>query len=289
MSIELKKVSYIYMPKSPFERQALRDVSLTIEEGSFIAIAGHTGSGKSTLVQHLNGLLQPSSGNVLIDGVDLADKSKTGRRLAQAARRKVGMVFQYPEQQLFEETVAADVAFGPRNQGLSEEELTQRVRESLELVGLDYEACKDCSPYQLSGGQKRRVAIAGVLALRPKYLVLDEPTAGLDPKGREELLHTICRLHEEWNLSIVFISHSMEDIARFAKFVAIMKQGSMVLYDTPQRAFQQTELLRDAGLKPPHITMLLHKIRQAGIDVDDTVIEAAEGIRKLKEAMKHVK
>lgn len=289
MSIELKEVNYVYMPKTPFERQALKNVSLTIEEGSFLAIAGHTGSGKSTLVQHLNGLMQPSSGYVLVDGTDLADKSKAGRRQVQAARRKVGMVFQYPEQQLFEETIAADVAFGPKNQGLSGDELVRRVREALELVGLDYETFKERSPYQLSGGQKRRVAIAGVLALHPKYLVLDEPTAGLDPMGREELIRMICRLHKEWNLSIVFISHSMEDIARLADSVVIMKQGEMVLHDTPQRAFQQTGLLHDAGLKPPHITTLLHKIRQAGIAADDTAIEAAEGIRKLKEVLTHVK
>lgn len=289
MSIELNHVSYVYMPKSPFERQALNDISLTIEEGSFLAIAGHTGSGKSTLVQHLNGLMLPSSGKVLVDGTDLSDKSKAGRQSVQAARRKVGMVFQYPEQQLFEETAAADVAFGPKNQGLSGDELARRVREAMELVGLDYETFKDRSPYQLSGGQKRRVAIAGVLALHPKYLVLDEPMAGLDPTGREELIRTICRLHKEWNLSIVFISHSMEDIARLADVVVILKQGKMILHDTPQLVFQQAELLHDAGLKPPHITTLLHKIRQAGIKVDDTAIEAAEGIRKLKEAITHVK
>lgn len=289
MSIELKEVSYVYMPKTPFERQALRDVSLTIEEGSFIAVAGHTGSGKSTLVQHLNGLLQPSAGKVLVDGIDLADSSKAARQAVQDARRKVGMVFQYPEQQLFEETVAADVAFGPQNQGLYGDELARCVCEAMELVGLDYETFKDRSPYQLSGGQKRRAAIAGVLALHPKYLVLDEPTAGLDPVGREALIRTICRLHKEWNLSIVFISHSMKDIARLADYVAIMKQGEMVLYDTPQKVFQQADLLHDAGLKLPHITSLLRKIRQAGIDVDDTAIETAAGIRSLKEALKHVK
>ena len=289
MSIELKEVSYVYMPKTPFERQALKNVSLTIEEGSFIAVAGHTGSGKSTLVQHLNGLLHPSAGKVLVDGIDLADSSKAARQAVQDARRKVGMVFQYPEQQLFEETVAADVAFGPQNQGLSGDELARRVCEAMELAGLDYETFKDRSPYQLSGGQKRRAAIAGVLALRPKYLVLDEPTAGLDPVGREALIRTICRLHKEWNLSIVFISHSMEDIARLADYVAIMKQGEMVLYDAPQKVFQQADLLHDAGLKLPHITSLLRKIRQAGIDVDDTAIETAAGIRSLKEALKHVK
>lgn len=289
MSIELKEVSYIYMPKTPFERQALRNVSLTVEEGSFIAIAGHTGSGKSTLIQHMNGLIQPSSGKVLIDGIDLANKSKAGEKAIRTARGKVGMVFQYPEQQLFEETVAADVAFGPQNQGVSGDELTKRVREALDLVGIDYDTYKERSPYQLSGGQKRRVAIAGVLALHPKYLILDEPTAGLDPIGREELIHTICKLHKEWKISIVFISHSMEDIARIADFVAIMKQGEMILYDTPRKVFKQTEVLHGAGLKPPHITELLNKIRQIGIAVDDTAIEPVEGIRRIKEALTHAK
>ena len=289
MSIELKEVSYIYMPKTPFERQALRNVSLTVEEGSFIAIAGHTGSGKSTLIQHMNGLIQPSSGKVLIDGINLADKSKAGEKAIRTARGKVGMVFQYPEQQLFEETVAADVAFGPQNQGVSGDELTKRVREALDLVGIDYDTYKERSPYQLSGGQKRRVAIAGVLALHPKYLILDEPTAGLDPIGREELIHTICKLHKEWKISIVFISHSMEDIARLADFVAIMKQGEMILYDTPQKVFKQTEVLHGAGLKTPHITELLNKIRQIGIAVDDTAIEPVEGIHRIKEALTHAK
>ena len=242
MSIELKQVSYTYMPKTPYEHKALDAVSFTLEEGSFTAIAGHTGSGKSTLVQHLNGLLHPENGQVLVDGTDLAASSKQGRKEAMAARNKVGMVFQYPEQQLFEETIAADIAFGPKNQGIEGKELEERIKESMELMGLAYDEFKDRSPFQLSGGQKRRVAIAGVLALHPKYLVLDEPTAGLDPLGREALIQTICKLHKKWKLTIVFVSHNMEDIARLADSVIIMNHGKMAIKAAPQEAFMQTEL-----------------------------------------------
>ena len=231
MSIEVKNVTYVYMPKTPFERVALADVSLTIPEGSFTAIAGHTGSGKSTLVQHLNGLLTPTSGAVLVDGVNIGDKSKTGRQQAQTARQQVGMVFQYAEHQLFEESIAADIAFGPANQELSAEEIDQRVREAMGIVGLDYDTYHDRSPFSLSGGQMRRAAIAGVLAMRPKYLVLDEPAAGLDPSGREELLQQIKRLHKEQNMTIVMVSHSMEYIAKLADNVIIMAQGKVYWID----------------------------------------------------------
>lgn len=287
MSIELKQVSYTYMPKTPFERQALREVSLTIEEGSFTAIAGHTGSGKSTLVQHLNGLLTPTSGQVLVDGINLAGSSKAGREQARRARQQVGMVFQYPEQQLFEETIAADVAFGPQNQGLSGEALEQRVREAMELVELDYDKYKDRSPFQLSGGQKRRAAIAGVLALHPRYLVLDEPTAGLDPCGRESLIRTICALKKKWKLTIVFISHSMEDIARLADSVVVMKQGGLAMQAAPEEVFAQDALLQEAGLKKPHILSLLQKLQAAGLPVKAEALDIEGGVQAIREVLVH--
>ncbi|MBQ1867299.1 MULTISPECIES: energy-coupling factor transporter ATPase [Selenomonas] len=285
MSIELKQVSYTYMPKTPYEHKALDAVSFTLEEGSFTAIAGHTGSGKSTLVQHLNGLLHPENGQVLVDGTDLAASSKQGRKEAMAARNKVGMVFQYPEQQLFEETIAADIAFGPKNQGIEGKELEERIKESMELMGLAYDEFKDRSPFQLSGGQKRRVAIAGVLALHPKYLVLDEPTAGLDPLGREALIQTICKLHKKWKLTIVFVSHNMEDIARLADSVIIMNHGKMAIKAAPQEAFMQTELLQAAGLQEPAMLHLLHRLREAGIPVNDNAIELETGIKAIREAL----
>ena len=287
MSIEVKQVSYTYMPKTPFERQALREVSLTIEEGSFTAIAGHTGSGKSTLVQHLNGLLTPTSGQVLVDGIDLAGSSKAGREQARRARQQVGMVFQYPEQQLFEETIAADVAFGPQNQGLSGEALEQRVREAMELVELDYDKYKDRSPFQLSGGQKRRAAIAGVLALHPRYLVLDEPTAGLDPCGRESLIRTICARKTKWKLTIVFISHSMEDIARLADSVVVMKQGGLAMQAAPEEVFAQDALLQEAGLKKPHILSLLQKLQAAGLPVKAEALDIEGGVQAIREVLVH--
>ena len=289
MSIELKQVSYTYMPKTPYEHKALDDVSFTLDEGSFTAIAGHTGSGKSTLVQHLNGLLHPECGQVLVDGVDLADSSKTGRQAAKEARNKVGMVFQYPEQQLFEETIAADIAFGPKNQGLEGEALVKRVKEAMELMGLDYAVYKDRSPFQLSGGQKRRVAIAGVLALRPKYLVLDEPTAGLDPQGREDLIQTICHLRKKWKLTIVFVSHNMEDIARLADSVVIMNHGKMAIKAAPQTAFEQVELLQAAGLQEPQMLHLLHRLQAVGLPVKADGIQLEEGIRAIKEVLSHAK
>ncbi|MCR5438061.1 MAG: energy-coupling factor transporter ATPase [Selenomonas sp.] len=289
MSIELKQVSYTYMPKTPYEHKALDDVSFTLDEGSFTAIAGHTGSGKSTLVQHLNGLLHPECGQVLVDGVDLADSSKTGRQAAKEARNKVGMVFQYPEQQLFEETIAADIAFGPKNQGLEGEALVKRVKEAMELMGLDYAVYKDRSPFQLSGGQKRRVAIAGVLALRPKYLVLDEPTAGLDPQGREDLIQTICHLRKKWKLTIVFVSHNMEDIARLADSVVIMNHGQMAIKAAPQTAFEQVELLQAAGLQEPQMLHLLHRLQAVGLPVKTNGIQLEEGIRAIKEVLSHAK
>ena len=289
MSIELNHVSYTYMAGTPFEREALQDVSLTIEEGSFTAIAGHTGSGKSTLVQHLNGLLHPTAGQVLVDGVDLEGHDKAGKKAAHAASQQVGMVFQYAETQLFEEDIAEDIAFGPRDQGLPEEAVQKRVREAMELTGLDYAAFKDRSPFQLSGGQMRRAAIAGVLALHPKYLVLDEPTAGLDPSGREALIRQIQALHKKWNLTIIFVSHSMEDIARLADSLILMNQGQLVLQDTPLKVFQQTDLLHAAGLHQPRIMSLMGRIHAAGLPVRTDVMTLAEGIESIRKEVRRAK
>ncbi len=286
LSIALEHIEYIYMPKTPFERRALQDVSAVIEEGSFTAIAGHTGSGKSTLLQHLNGLLHPTKGRVLVDGVDLQPADKKARPAAKEARRKVGMVFQYPEQQLFEETVAADVAFGPRNLGCTEEETRQRVQEALQLVHLDYDTYAKRSPFQLSGGQMRRVAIAGVLALRPKYLVLDEPTAGLDPRGREELIATIRQLHEKQGMTILFVSHNMDDIARLADHLLVLNQGRLVSDGTPREAFADEAMLRAAGLRPPHVMTLMQELRAAGLPLQEDALTIDEAERAILAACK---
>ena len=218
MPIEVKNISHIYMENTPYEKKALNNVSLTINEGEFVAIAGHTGSGKSTLMQHFNGLLNPTNGEVFIDGIDI-NKKKDKKTLN--ARRSVGMVFQYPEQQLFEESIFADIAFGPRNFGCSEDEVKQRVKEAMDFVELDYEEYKDKSPFLLSGGQMRRVAIAGIIALKPKYLVLDEPTAGLDPRLKQKLLQKVKKLHQKEKMTIIMVSHNMDDIALLADKVEI--------------------------------------------------------------------
>lgn len=282
MPIELKNVTYTYMTGTPFERTALRDVSLKIADGSLTAIAGHTGSGKSTLVQHLNGLLHPTKGEVLVDGVSLAGKKKE----AGLARRKVGMVFQYPEQQLFEETVAADIAFGPKNLELSEDEINRRVRSAMEFVQLDYETYKDVSPFRLSGGQMRRVAIAGVLALEPKYLVLDEPTAGLDPQAREELLRRITELHRKKKLTIIFVSHNMEDIARMAERVVFMHDGRVLVDAPPSEAFFANKKIEEAGLAVPPTVALLSRLQENGLPVEADAFTVEETVKRISRAVR---
>lgn len=282
MPIELKGVTYTYMQGTPFERTALKDVSLTIEDGSLTAIAGHTGSGKSTLVQHLNGILHPTQGEVLVDGVSLAGKGKE----ALLARRKVGMVFQYPEQQLFEETVAADVAFGPRNLELSEEEVERRVRSALDFVQIDYKTYKDVSPFRLSGGQMRRVAIAGVLALEPSYLVLDEPTAGLDPRAKEALLRGVAELHRKKKLTIIFVSHNMDDIARLAERVVFMHDGRVLVDAPPSEAFFAEAEMREAGLAAPPTVALLTRLRTAGLAVEADAFTADEAAKRIAKAIR---
>ncbi len=289
MAIELRDAGFVYMRGTPYERRALQHINVTIEEGSFTAIAGHTGSGKSTLVQMIAGLIHPTEGDILIDGISLGDRSRRGKEAAGKARRKVGMVFQYPEHQLFEETVEADIAFGPRNLELEEPEIRSRVRTAMELTGLDYEQWKDEDPFRLSGGQKRRAAIAGVLAMQPKYLVLDEPTAGLDPEGREKILREIQTLHQSGRVTILLISHNMEDIARFADRILVLHQGQCLLEDTPEEAFRQQEILAEAGLNPPRITMLLERLRREGLKVPVRSIRLEDGVHEIEAALKGIK
>ena len=289
MAIELKNVSYTYLPQTPFERQALKNVNLSIEEGVLTAIAGHTGSGKSTLLQHLNGLLAPTQGEVLVDGVNLQGKTKQEKQAAFKARQAVGMVFQYAENQLFEETVAADIAFGPKNQKLTAAEIDKRVHEAMELVGLDYDKFAKRVPFQLSGGQMRRVAIAGVLAMKPKYLVLDEPAAGLDPAGKEALIAQIKKLQQKNNMTIVLVSHSMEDIASLADSIIIMHDGKVLIKDSPRKVFNQPAILAKAGLKRPQIMDLLAKINARGIKVNQDALTINEGIKNILEGLQRVK
>lgn len=259
MSIVIEHLNYTYMSGGPYETHALRDVSLTIEDGEFIGLIGHTGSGKSTLVQHLNGLLMPTSGRILVDGLDLADK-KTDRR---AIRQKVGLVFQYPENQLFEETVAKDIAFGPKNLGLDEAEIDRRVRDAMRRVALNYDKLADRSVFELSGGQMRRVAIAGVLAMEPGILILDEPTAGLDPYGRDQILQLVENWHQ-LGKTILMVSHSMDDVARFADRIFVMNHGKLEMQGTPDEIFAQQEHLRAIGLDVPAVTTLAAELSRRG-------------------------
>lgn len=272
MSIELRGVSYIYGAGTPFAYQALQGIDLVIEDGEILGLIGHTGSGKSTLVQHLNGLLKPTKGQVLVDGVDISGKNVKLRDI----RRKVGLVFQYPEHQLFEETVFADVAFGPKNLGLEGEELEQRVKLALDMVHLDYQELKDRSPFELSGGQKRRVALAGVLAMQPKVLVLDEPSAGLDPRSRDELLGLIQDLHRRHGISIVFVTHNMSEVAQLAKRLVVMHRGRIVMDGTPREIFCRGDELAAIGLGVPDITRLVQQLRKGGVDIPHDVITIEE-------------
>jgi len=278
--IKAENVNYIYQQGMPFERQALYDVNIELEDGSLVALIGHTGSGKSTLIQHFNALVKPTSGKIIINGIDVT-APKADLRLV---RKTVGLVFQYPEHQLFEETVYKDIAFGPKNMGFSDEEIDKRVRESAALVGLK-EKHLTRSPFDLSGGQKRRVAIAGVLAMNPKVLILDEPTAGLDPKGRDEILATIKKLHEEnKEMIIIFVSHSMEDVAKTAERVIVMNGGHVEMQGTVAEVFAQAEHLQKIGLNVPQVTLLTDKLRLAGYDLPEhiyTVKYAADAIKKL--------
>ena len=277
MSIKTKNLTHIYMPKSPFEKVALDNVSVEIEDGDFVALIGHTGSGKSTLIQHFNGLLEASSGKIIVDGVDITEKNV---KLTDI-RKKVGLVFQYPEYQIFEETISKDIEFGPRNLGLSEDEITRRVKKSMEMVGLDYETYKDRSPFDLSGGQKRRVAIAGVIAMEPTTLILDEPTAGLDPKGRDDILGQIKKLHKDYNMTVIIVSHSMEDVANIAEKVIVMNHGKVALEGTPAEVFKEVDKLESIGLAVPQVTYLIRNLRAKGFDISDSIFTIEEAKRAI--------
>ena len=265
--LELKNICYTYGVGTPFEKKAVNDVSFSVNKGELIGIIGHTGSGKSTLVQMLNGLMKPTSGQVLLDGVDICDKPKEIRKI----RFKVGMVFQYPEYQLFEETVYKDIAFGPTNKGLSAEEIDKEVRRAARFTGLKDELL-DKSPFDLSGGEKRRAAIAGVIAMDPDVLVLDEPTAGLDPMGRDVLLSQIVRYHKERQNTVLLVSHSMEDIARVADRIVVMNKSKLVMFDETQKVFARGDELEKIGLRIPQITKIMSQLRKRGVDVPEGIL-----------------
>lgn len=271
MSIIFDDVTYTYMPDTPYRRTAIQNISLTINKGEFIGIIGHTGSGKSTLVQHMNGLIAPTTGQVTVDGVDIKAKTEAARN----ARRRVGMVFQYPEHQLFEESIYEDIAFGPKNLGVPADEMEERVRRAMAFVGLDYQQFKDRSPFNLSGGQMRRVAIAGVIALEPDYLALDEPAAGLDPRGRDEIFGQIDKLHQTTGTTVILVSHNMEDIARFASRVLVMNGGQISLDGTPRDIFGSgRQELRAAGVDVPPLTALIDSLQAKGLQISNHALSA---------------
>lgn len=269
MSIQVKNLEHIYNPGLPHESKALDDVSFEIEDGQFVGIIGHTGSGKSTLVQHLNGLLKPTSGQIIVDDEDLTAE---GISLIDV-RKRVGLVFQYPEYQLFEETVAKDISFGPRNLGLNEYEILERVKEAMELVNLPYEQFAEKSPFDLSGGQKRRVAIAGVIAMKPKILILDEPTAGLDPKAHQDVLKMIKDIHNKEGNITIFVSHNMNDVAKLSDKILVMHGGKCVLQGTPKEVFAKDEYLKEIGLDLPDVTQLLQNLQCRGVTVPKGVFD----------------
>lgn len=276
MSMKLKKVSYVYSEGDAFEKKALDEISLEIPDGQFIGIIGHTGSGKSTLIQHLNGLLRATSGAIYYDGENIYQEGYDMRTL----RSKVGLVFQYPEHQLFEVDIFSDVCFGPKNLGLSKEEVEERAKKALTQVGLDESYYKK-SPFELSGGQKRRVAIAGILAMHPQVLILDEPTAGLDPKGRDEILDQVALLQKERKITVILVSHSMEDVARYVDRIIVVNDGKILFDDTPKQVFQHYKELESVGLAAPQVTYVVKSLKEKGWDIDTTattVEEAKEAI-----------
>ncbi len=276
MSIIIKNLTHKYNEGMPFEKTALKDINIEIKTGEFVGIIGHTGSGKSTLIQMFNGLIKPTMGQVLVNGEDI-NGDKVNKK---EVRQKVGLVFQYPEYQLFEMTVKQDVAFGPKNLGLSEEEVNERVRYALNAVGLD-ESYDEKSPFELSGGQKRRVAIAGVLAMKPETLILDEPTAGLDPKGRNELFGQLQKMHEELGLTIVLISHSMEDVARYAEKLIVLYKGKVAYQGTPREVFAHGMKLEEIGLAMPQIRYVMAALKEKGMPIDTDVLTVEEAASQL--------
>jgi energy-coupling factor transport system ATP-binding protein len=282
MRIEVRDLGYIYSEGMPFESVALEGVSFTVESGEFAAVIGHTGSGKSTLLMHLNGLMKPTHGCVLADGIDINEKTKEARE----ARRKVGLVFQYPEYQLFEETVLKDVCFGPKNYGFSPEECEAKAIEALKLVGIDPDVKGGVSPFELSGGEKRRVAIAGVLAMEPQVLILDEPTAGLDPKGHQDILDMVKKIHADRHLTILLVSHNMDDAARLADRILVLDKGRLAMDGTPQEVFSHYDELHSIGLSTPSASELLHLLKQKGLDVDPDIFDEDEAAEEIVRALK---
>ncbi|MGL6173807.1 MAG: energy-coupling factor transporter ATPase [Cellulosilyticaceae bacterium] len=278
MSIQIKQLTHIYNPETPFEKIALKNIDLEIQLRTFTAIIGHTGSGKSTLIQMFNGLLKPTSGQVMINNVDINGEDIERKQI----RQQVGLVFQYPEYQLFEMSVYKDVAYGPKNLGLGEDEIDKRVKHSLNAVGLKEELWEK-SPFELSGGQKRRVAIAGVLAMNPSILILDEPTAGLDPKGREELFNQLKYMHETLGITVILISHSMEDVAKYAEQLIVLHEGNIAFKGTPRQVFRHVEELEQIGLAPPQIKYIVQELRQQGIPIDNSILTVEEAAQKLIE------
>ncbi len=283
MAIEISDVSYTYMPHTPYEKTALSNINISFPENAFIAIAGHTGSGKSTLMQHISGLLKPTKGKVLVDGIDWQDKKQR-----QLLRGRVGMVFQYPEQQLFEETVYNDIAFGPRNFAIPENEIAERVQMAMRFVGLDYATYKDEAPFLLSGGQMRKVAIAGIVALRPKYLVLDEPTAGLDPQAKRELLGNIKKWHEKEKCTVIIVSHNMDDIISLAERVIILGKGEVLADGVPEEILLNKVILEKAGLKMPQLSQILLKLSEAGIPINIHQTDVQKAAMDIANAWKKV-
>ena len=280
MSLKLEHVTYTYNPGTAYETHALKDVSLEIPQGQFVGVIGHTGSGKSTLIQHFNGLMRPTCGTVYYNDEDIWQEGYSLKRL----RSHVGLVFQYPEHQLFEADVLSDVCFGPKNQGLSQEEAQERAETALLQVGLK-EKYFSSSPFELSGGQKRRVAIAGVLAMEPDVLILDEPTAGLDPKGRDEILDQIAYLHQERKISVILVSHSMEDIARYVERILVMNQGKKAFDGTPKEVFAHYKELETMGLAAPQITYIMHALRENGLAADTSAITVEEARNSILKAL----
>ena len=271
MSIELENLTYTYMPGTPFEAKAVDNISIKVGNGEFLGVIGHTGSGKTTLIGLMAGLLKPTSGRVLIDGEDIGAKNYDRKAL----RRHIGVVFQYPEHQLFEETVYKDIAYGPKKTGVPEEEIEGRIRHAMELMELNFEGVKDLSPFELSGGQKRRVAIAGVLAVRPSVLILDEPVAGLDPQGRDHLMKLITHLNSE-GVTIIMITHSMDDLAEYAQRVVVLSGAKLIMDDTPQNVFLREKELLDIGLDVPYVSRIAARLRERGKDVPNEVIRIDE-------------
>ncbi len=277
MIVKIENLSYVYNPGTPFEIKALDHINLEIEKGEFIGLIGHTGSGKSTLIQHLNGLIKPTKGKIFIQDIDITSKNANLREV----RQKVGLVFQYPEHQLFEETVYEDIAFGPKNLGLNKDEVEARVKDAMGFTGLEFERLKDRSPFELSGGQKRRVAIAGVLAMKPEVLILDEPTAGLDPRGRDEILREIQEIYIKEGTTIILVSHSMEDIAKLVNRIIVMHKGKIKMDGEPKKIFKHSEELESMGLDIPQVTEFMREYKMKGNLVKDDVLTVEEAKKEL--------